>query len=109
MSLQCYSAGLSAMKREGRSPTAETRLDGRVEVSVVLPMFNEEEVVLRTYRRLKAVVEQLDVSYELLFVDDGSSDSTADTILEISLNAMSPSRACSFLAISAKKRLYAPG
>lgn len=85
MSLQCYSAGLSAMKREGRSPTAETRPDGRAEVSVVLPMLNEEEVVLRTYRRLKAVVEQLDVSYELLFVDDGSSDSTADTILEISL------------------------
>ncbi|MGE4371061.1 MAG: glycosyltransferase, partial [Burkholderiaceae bacterium] len=69
------------MKREGRSPTAETRPDGRAEVSVVLPMLNEEEVVLRTYRRLKAVVEQLDVSYELLFVDDGSSDSTADTIL----------------------------
>ena len=86
MSLQRYSAGPSAMKREGRSPTAETRQEGSVEVSVVLPMFNEEEVVLRMYRRLKAVAEQLNARYELLFVDDGSSDSTADTILEISLN-----------------------
>jgi len=86
MSLQRYSAGPSAMKREGRSPTADTRQGGRVEVSVVLPMFNEEEVVLPVYRRLKAVAEQLGVSYELLFVDDGSSDGTADTILEVSLN-----------------------
>lgn len=57
-----------------------------MEVSVVLPMFNEEEVVLSVYRRLKAVAEQLGASYELLFVDDGSSDGTAGTLLEISLN-----------------------
>src|SRR5690606_20044022 len=59
MSLQRYSAGPSAMKREGRSPTADTRQGGRGEVSVVLPMFNEEEVVLLMYRRLKTVAKQL--------------------------------------------------
>lgn len=74
------------MKREGRAPAINITLGGQVEVSVVLPLFNEEEVLLPVYRRLKAVAEQLGARYELLFVDDGSSDSTADTILQLSLN-----------------------
>ena len=44
--------------------------------SVVVPLYNEEEVIAETYKRLTAVMEQAGGSYELVFVNDGSRDST---------------------------------
>ena len=44
-------------------------------VSVVIPVYNEEVNLPELYRRLKAVFEDiLKVSYEIIFVDDGSKD-----------------------------------
>lgn len=43
-------------------------------ISVVIPVFNEEPVIKRTYERLSAVMEDMPYPYELLFVDDGSTD-----------------------------------
>jgi polyisoprenyl-phosphate glycosyltransferase len=43
-------------------------------ISVVLPVFNEESVISELFRRVKQVLEQLDYSYEIICVDDGSSD-----------------------------------
>jgi len=45
-----------------------------VRFSVVVPVFNEEEVLPVTYRRLTEVMERLSAPYELIFVDDGSKD-----------------------------------
>lgn len=49
-------------------------------LSVVVPMYNEEEVIEVTYRRLKAVLDKLGESYEIVFVNDGSRDKTADIV-----------------------------
>lgn len=43
-------------------------------LSVVVPLLNEEAVIENTYRCLKAQLDQLGESYELIFVDDGSTD-----------------------------------
>jgi dolichol-phosphate mannosyltransferase len=43
---------------------------------VVVPLFNEEENVARLWERLRAVLEGMRVSFELLLVDDGSRDAT---------------------------------
>lgn len=43
-------------------------------LSVVVPLLNEEAVIEKTYGRLKAQLDQLGESYELVFVDDGSTD-----------------------------------
>lgn len=51
--------------------------------SIVVPVFNEESVVLETYKRLKAVMDGLNEPYEILFVNDGSRDKTAYMINEI--------------------------
>lgn len=48
--------------------------------SVVVPMYNEEEVVRETYKRLKAVMDSSGVSYEIIFVNDGSRDKTVQII-----------------------------
>ncbi|MFE5317096.1 glycosyltransferase family 2 protein [Paenibacillus sp. NPDC056579] len=55
-----------------------------IRYSVVIPVFNEEAVIHETYRRLKAVMERTQQSYELLFVNDGSRDATADILQEYS-------------------------
>jgi glycosyltransferase involved in cell wall biosynthesis len=51
--------------------------------SVVVPFHNEEENVTALYDRLKAVMEQVGASFELVFVDDGSTDRTYRMLEEI--------------------------
>lgn len=52
----------------------------RPELSVVVPLFNEEAVVDALHRRLTAAVSPVVGSYELLFVDDGSRDGTVTAL-----------------------------
>ncbi len=51
-----------------------------VRYSVVIPVYNEEAVIKETYRQLTAVMDSLCEEYELIFVDDGSRDSTNSII-----------------------------
>jgi glycosyltransferase involved in cell wall biosynthesis len=51
--------------------------------SIVVPFHNEEENVTVLYARLKQVMEQVDDSFELVLVDDGSSDRTYKLLEEI--------------------------
>lgn len=43
-------------------------------LSLVLPVFNEEETIPELARRLRDFLPQLGVSYEVVFIDDGSKD-----------------------------------
>jgi dolichol-phosphate mannosyltransferase len=47
------------------------------EVSVVVPLYNEEENLPELHRRTSAALRELGVSYELLLINDGSKDGTA--------------------------------
>jgi glycosyltransferase involved in cell wall biosynthesis len=49
--------------------------------SVVIPFYNEAEVIEELYARLTAVMNALRVSYEMIFVNDGSQDET-EAVLE---------------------------
>lgn len=55
-----------------------------VKYSVIIPMFNEEEVIAESYKRLTAVMQTLNEPYELLFVNDGSRDKTMEIMKDIS-------------------------
>lgn len=52
-------------------------------VSVVVPVFNEEENVVESYRELSGVLARLGRPYEVLFVDDGSSDATVANLIGV--------------------------
>lgn len=52
-------------------------------LSVIVPMYNEEEVIEVTYNRLKAVLKSLGETYEIVFVNDGSRDRTAAIVRSI--------------------------
>jgi dolichol-phosphate mannosyltransferase len=45
-------------------------------VSVVVPLYNEEENVGELHRRLRAVLDGIQGGHEIVFVDDGSRDAT---------------------------------
>jgi polyisoprenyl-phosphate glycosyltransferase len=52
-------------------------------LSVVVPMYNEQEVLAAFVARLRPVLDRLDVSYEVVAVDDGSRDATATQLLRL--------------------------
>lgn len=45
-------------------------------ISAVVPVFNEQESLEKFYPRLYSALSKLDKTYEIIFVDDGSTDST---------------------------------
>jgi len=51
-----------------------------VDVSVVVPFYNERENIAELYRELSAVLRELGGSYEMLFVDDGSVDGSREAL-----------------------------
>lgn len=52
-------------------------------ISLVIPLYNEEESLVELHQILKDVLEKMDCSYEIIFVDDGSNDNSWEKIKEI--------------------------
>jgi len=53
--------------------------------SIVVPLYNERENILHLYEQLKEAMESLGDSFELVFVDDGSTDESSNLLREIAL------------------------
>jgi len=53
-----------------------------VSLSLVVPLFNEREVVERLIERIDRFTSQLELPFEVILVDDGSSDGTAACVAE---------------------------
>jgi glycosyltransferase involved in cell wall biosynthesis len=52
-------------------------------LSIVIPIHNEEHSILPLYDRLSAVLERLQRSYEILFVDDASTDRSFELLANL--------------------------
>jgi len=52
-------------------------------LSVVVPCFNEQDVVLLTYRKLVDVLGNRGFGLQIVFVDDGSHDGTSDLVIDL--------------------------
>lgn len=55
-----------------------------MDISVVIPLYNEEESLPELYRWLRRVMEEQGYSYEIIFVDDGSTDGSWEVIRQLS-------------------------
>ncbi len=52
-------------------------------VAVIVPCYNEEEVILESYRRTKEVIMKLPLPAEIIYINDGSRDNTRFLLNEI--------------------------
>jgi glycosyltransferase involved in cell wall biosynthesis len=64
-------------------PTHETRSADAPEVSVFLPVYNEEPNLRPLHQKLDAALKALDQSAEIVYVDDGSTDGSLNILREI--------------------------
>ena len=51
-----------------------------IDISVVIPLLNEEESINELHNWIKRVMDEHDFSYEIIFVDDGSTDGSWEVI-----------------------------
>ncbi|MDA3900386.1 MAG: glycosyltransferase family 2 protein [Spirochaetes bacterium] len=56
-----------------------------VQVSVILPVYNEEENIALQYEKVSSSMKKIALPYEIIFVDDGSQDSSAKILSAIAL------------------------
>lgn len=61
-------------------------------LSVIIPAFNEEEMVGKACQVISGVLSDADIPHELIFVDDGSSDSTWEKLQELPAKSLHFSR-----------------
>lgn len=52
-------------------------------ISIIIPFYNEEDNINNLYQSLKKELKKIDTEYELIFVDDASTDKGADLVEQI--------------------------
>ncbi len=69
----------------GDSSETKTAGNGRPEISVIIPVYNEQETLDALMERLISVLDAFGEPFELLFVDDGSSDKSLQMLRDFHL------------------------
>lgn len=52
-------------------------------LSIVIPVFNEERILPELHQRLTRCLQALEVSYEIIFIDDGSTDGSSERLEDL--------------------------
>lgn len=60
----------------------------RPTLSVIIPIFNEEETLPELHRRLEGFLPSLGETWEVVFIDDGSKDGSAEILKTLSLTEL---------------------
>ncbi len=69
------------MRKQSEQTTVQQAGQVRLQLSVIIPLFNEEANVESLYRELATVLPRLGRSWEVLFIDDGSRDATVERLV----------------------------
>lgn len=69
------------------SPTGAAGRQAPALISVVVPCFNEEEVIEQTHQALVRVLSESGENFEIIFVDDGSTDQTLHLLKQLATRA----------------------
>jgi dolichol-phosphate mannosyltransferase len=86
---------LAPPRRDQRRPASAERArnqeksvsEASIKLSVIVPCFNEAEVIRHTHERLSQAVAAITLDYEIIYVDDGSRDNTAQLLRDIQAGA----------------------
>ena len=61
-----------------------TEMKKKIDVSAVIPTFNEEQTVRKTIEKAVDYFKREDINYEIIVADDGSQDKTLEKVKEVS-------------------------
>ena len=78
-----------------------------IELSIVIPAYNEEPGVAATIRRIRSTLSKLPMRFEIIVVDDGSTDGTSTAAKQAGAMVLSLAENRGYC--SALKRGIAPG
>jgi glycosyltransferase involved in cell wall biosynthesis len=70
--------------KSGELPLEQERVE--VDLSIVAPMYNEENNIDYFFNKLLSILNNLNMSYEIICVNDGSSDNTLEELLKFRQN-----------------------
>jgi len=68
------------------SPILTKVSDRKVLLSLVIPVYNEELVIDITINRVRQVLESMKIKYEIIVINDGSTDGTMEILLKAKKN-----------------------
>lgn len=68
------------------SPILTKVSDRKVLLSLVIPVYNEELVIEITINRVRQVLESMKIKYEIIVINDGSTDGTMEILLKAKKN-----------------------
>lgn len=58
----------------------------KMDISFVIPVFNEEESIVGLYTGITEQMKSISERYEIIFIDDGSTDTSFEKLLNIAMN-----------------------
>jgi glycosyltransferase involved in cell wall biosynthesis len=60
--------------------TIQNPVSGQIDVSVVIPLLNEEESLTELTERIQTAITKMDRTFEIIYIDDGSTDRSFEVI-----------------------------
>ncbi len=79
MAIETLHQSLERVEQRDKDLTAARQPD-QVELSIIIPVYQEVENIEPLYQKLAQALEQLDRAWEVVFVDDGSRDGSLDVL-----------------------------
>ena len=52
-------------------------------ISIIVPVFNEEGNIVEIFIKIKNICKQINIEYEIIFINDGSQDSSEEILNKI--------------------------
>lgn len=81
--MNCGFKSLSIPNEQNKNQKGKILLNKQIDLSIVIPCFNESKGISHLVSELNNLEEKLTGSYELIFVDDGSSDITYEKLIRL--------------------------
>ncbi len=60
-----------------------TESNNGIDISIIIPVYNEQEAIPELYERIKNSVSEITFNYEMIFVNDGSKDNSLIKLLQL--------------------------
>jgi glycosyltransferase involved in cell wall biosynthesis len=78
--------GRGQNQRQGRGNPPQNQQQHATDISVIIPLYNEEESIRELHQQLRATLGRMNSRYELIFIDDGSTDRSFNVLRDLKGN-----------------------